>query len=155
MQKFGLGFFPYKHAAERLWAIANAGVIKVSQGDLQGGLDASVILASQSLFGFAAELGMKAALEALNITVPRSHDLKCLFDCLPNCRRQRLIERINDLEFDQKIMQHRAIFVESRYFFQPLTDGRMLTGDYVFLKSLVDALQHEFGQEIQKSGKSG
>jgi hypothetical protein len=155
MEKFGIGFIPYKNAAEKLLEIANNGVLGLSQGDSQAGLDASAAIPSQALFGFAAELGMKAALEALGREVPRSHDLRCLFDRLPICRTQGVRDRVNDLEFDQRLSQHRAIFEDSRYFFQPPKHEQLHTADYVFLKRFVDALLQEFGTEILASAGGG
>ena len=70
MKKFGVGFVLFRHAAKTLLAKANDGVRELTSPTDQSILikaqrDASLLLPCQALFAFAAELGLKAAVESL------------------------------------------------------------------------------------------
>ena len=156
MKKFGVGFLPFQHAAKTLLARANDGARELTSKTDQlivskARLDASLLLPCQALFAFAAELGLKAAVESLTEKRPHGHNLKELFKMLPDDTASSFKTRFNDADFDQKLEKHSLNFQESRYFFEPREDGSNFEFDPPFMEKFVDTLLQEFAVEIQNS----
>ena len=156
MKKFGVGFVPFWHAAKTLLAKVNDGARELTSTADQSIVskaqrNASLIFPCQALFAFAAELGLKAAVESLTAEKPHGHDLVELFNKLPNDRASSFRERFNDSHFDLKLTKHRLNFQESRYFFEPREDGSDFEFDTPFMEKFVDILLLEFAVEMQNS----
>ena len=156
MKKFGVGFVPFRHAAKTLLAKANDGARELTSTTDQSIVnkarrDASLILPCQALFAFAAELGLKAAVESLTAEKPHGHDLEKLFKMLPDDRASSFRTRFNDADFEQKLEKHSLNFHESRYFFEPREDDSNFEFDTPFMEKFVDTLLKEFAVEIQNS----
>lgn len=156
MKKFGVGFVLFRHAAKTLLAKANDGVRELTSPTDQSILikaqrDASLLLPCQALFAFAAELGLKAAVESLTEKKPHGHDLEKLFKMLPDDRASSFRTRFNDADFDQKLRKHCLNFQESRYFFEPKGDSSDFKFEPNFMEKFVEILLKEFAVEIQNS----
>lgn len=155
MTKYGIGFVPFAFAAEILLSKVNVGTQHLSTDDpiikSQATRDVSLFFPSATLYAFAAELALKAAIVSLHFKPPRSHDLWKLFSALPSDRANRFKKQFNDTNFDEKLFAHRAIFEESRYFFEEKMDGSNFSCDVFFMKKLTDTLLSEFAVELQDS----
>ena len=153
---YKLGIVPFNTAANLLKGQANqAAKIKrlLEKQSIQGGqweklessanLSLAVSIPMIVMRAFTAELAIKAALSELSLKVPKTHNLRKLFDALPTELKDAVVSRISEDEFENKLDNHARLFEEWRYFFEPQQDGQKLSVDLVFLEKFVNAVLQE------------
>lgn len=100
------------------------------------------------LLGITIELGLKALIYKEKSIMNKTHNLKTLYDSLDPDRQKIISEytceknKINKIEFSDKLSKYSIAFVEWRYFFEK--DNNV---NFAFLSSLNNAVQQEIRKE--------
>lgn len=100
------------------------------------------------LLGITIELGLKALIYKEKSIMIKTHNLKTLYDSLDPDRQKLISEytceknKINKIEFSDKLSKYSIAFVEWRYFFEK--DNNV---DFAFLNSLNNSVQEEIRKE--------
>lgn len=106
--------------------------------ELRGSIIASIIL-----YAFSSELGLKALFLKAGMPIPRKHDLKGLFDSLPNDMQKNIKVQIDqegfEDDFETLIDKNKDAFIKWRYYYE----GGDKKADITFLRKLSLAIDIE------------
>lgn len=108
----------------------------------------SSIIASVILYAFSSELGLKSLLLKAGIAIPRKHDLRSLFDSLPNDMQENIKTQIDqegfEDDFDVLIDRNKDAFIEWRYYYE----GGDKKVDVTFLRKFSLAIDKECNRQV-------
>ena len=106
---------------------------------------ASMFIPATVLRAFCIELTLKAILQEVKGSYPKSHNLVDLYNQIPSSRRLLVEGNVNHDAFSEKLQAAQSEFVDWRYFFD---NNDPINSDTSFMKSLLNALLEEFISEL-------